>query len=97
MQIYENSLLGNFEFIQQMLETMTPQHHFITMEKLPILKLYVGLHKEIDNSLKKGLTELYKMYTYTAYDEFNKKLKAISTHYQSKLQEIAPKVLSVHC
>ena len=94
MQMCEDSLLENFEFVHQMLETMTPQHHFITMEKLPILKLYVGLHKEIDNSLKKGSTEIYKMYTYTAYGEFNKKLKAVSSHYQSKLQEIAPNVLS---
>ena len=94
MQMCEDSLLENFEFVHQMLETMTPQHHFITMEKLPILKLYVNLHKEIDNSFKKGPTELYKMYCYTAYGEFNEKLRAVSSHYKNKLQEIAPNVLS---
>ena len=94
MQMCEDSLSEDFEFVHQMLKIMTPQHHFITMEKLPILKLYVGLHKEIDNALQIGSTELYKMYTYTAYDEFNKRLKAVSSLYQSKLQEIAPKVLS---
>ena len=94
MQMCEDSLLENFEFVHQMLETMTPHHHFITMEKLPILKLYVSLHKEIDNSLKKGSTEISKMYNYTAYGEFNEKLKAVSYHYENKLQEIAPNVLS---
>ena len=95
MQICEDSLLlEKFVVVRQMLETMTPQHHFITMEKLPILKLYVSMHKEIDNALKKGSTELYKMYNYTAYGEFNKKLQAVSSHYQSKLQEIAPNFLS---
>ena len=88
----EVSILDNFDFIRQMLETMTPQYHFITMEKLPIIKLYIGLHRDIVSSLKKGSTELYKMYTDTNSGDFIKKLESVSSKYLSKLKEIAPLV-----
>ena len=94
MQMCGDSLSEDFEFVHRMLETMTPHHHFITMEKLPILQLYVGLHKEIGNASKIGSIELYNMYSYIAYGEFNEKLRAVSSHYKNKLQEIALNVLS---
>ena len=90
----EDSLLESFNFVQQMLETITPEHHFITMEKLPIMKLYIGLHRDIVSCLKTGSTELYEMYTYTTSGDFNKTLDSVSSKYSSKLKEIAPTVLS---
>ena len=90
----EISVSESFDFVQQMLETMTPQYHFITMEKLPIMKLYIGLHRDIVSSLSTGSTELYKMYTYTTSGDFTKKLEAVSSNYSKKLKEIAPIVLS---
>ena len=94
MLVCEDALTERFDFVRQMLETMTPQHHFITLEKLPIIKLYIELHKDIVNSLKMGSTELYRMYTYAAYGDFSRKLDLVSSNYRSKLQEIAPTVLS---
>ena len=94
MPMCENALLEDFEYTRQMLETITPEHHFITLEKLPILKLYVGLHKEIDISLKMGSTELCKMYMYIANGNFNKKLESVSFNYKKMLKEIAPSVFS---
>ena len=94
MLVCEDALTERFDFVRQMLETMTPQHHFITLEKLPIIKLYIELHKDIVNSLKMGSTELYRMYTYAAYGNFSRKLDLVSSKYRSKLQEIAPTVLS---
>ena len=90
----ETSILESFNFVRQMLETLTPPHHFITMEKLPIMKLYIGLHRDIVSSLSTGSTELYKMYTYTTSGDFNKKLDSVSSNYSSKLKIIAPIVLS---
>ena len=90
----ETSILESFNFVRQMLETLTPPHHFITMEKLPIMKLYIGLHRDIVSSLSTGSTELYKMYTYTTSGDFNKKLDLVSSNYSTKLKEIAPIVLS---
>ena len=94
MPVCEDTLTGSFDFARQMLETLTPQHHFITLEKLPIIKLYIELHKDIFKSLKTGSTELYRMYTYAAHGNFRKKLELVSSNYRSKLQEIAPNVLS---
>ena len=90
----EISVSGSFDFVQQMLETITPQYHFITMEKLPIIKLYVGLHRDIVSSLNKGSSEFYKMDTYVKSGDFTKKLQAVSSNYSNKLKEIAPIVLS---
>ena len=90
----EDSILKSFNFVQQMLETITPQYHFITLEKLPIIKLYIGLHRDIVSSLSTGSVELYKKYTYTTSGDFNKTLDSVSSSYSSKLKEIAPIVLS---
>ena len=90
----EDSILKSFNFVRQMLETMTPQYHFITLEKLPIIKLYIGLHRDIVSSLSTGSVELYKKYTYTTSGDFNKTLDSVSSSYSSKLKEIAPIVLS---
>ena len=90
----EDSVLESFIFVHQMLETLTPPHHFITMEKLPIMKLYIALHRDIVSSLSAGSTQLYKMYTYTTSGDFNKTLDSVSSSYSSKLKEIAPTVLS---
>ena len=90
----EDSILKSFNFVRQMLETMTPQYHFITMEKLPIIKLYIGLHRDIVSALSTGSAELYKKYTYTTSGDFNKTLDSVSSSYSSKLKEIAPIVLS---
>lgn len=90
----ESSISESFDFVQQMLKMMTPQYHFITMEKLPIMKLYVGLHRDIVSSLNKGSSEFYKMDTYIKSGDFIKKLEAVSSNYSNKLNEIAPIVLS---
>ena len=90
----EYSILEHFNFVRQMLETMTPQHHCITMEKLPIMKLYIGLHRDIVSSLERGSTELYKMYTYILSNDINKNMEEVTSKYSSKLKEIAPIVLS---
>ena len=94
MSVCEDTLTGSFDFVCQMLETLTPQHHFITLEKLPVIKLYIELHKDIVHSLETGSTELYRMYTYAAYGNFKKKLQLLYSNYRRKLQEIAPTVLS---
>ena len=94
MQFCEDALIKQFDFVRQMLETMTPQHHFITLEKLPIIKVYIELHKQIVNSLKTGSTELYKMYTYIACGDFMRKLELVTSNYRSELQKIAPNILS---
>ena len=90
----EYSILESFDFVQQMLETMKPQYHFVIMEKLPIMKLYIGLHRDIVSSINKGSSELYQMDTYIKSGDFIKKLEAVSSDYSNKLKEIAPIVLS---
>ena len=92
MPMCEGSIQASFDFVRQMLETMTPEHHFITMEKLPIMKLYIGLHRDIANSLQIGSTEIYKMYAYINTDDFIVKLKSVSSKYSKKVKEIAPLV-----
>ena len=87
-------LTQSFDFVRQMLETMTPQHHFITLEKLPVIKVYIKLHKQIVNSLKTGSTELYEMYTYIARGDFITKLELITFNYRSELQKFAPNIFS---
>ena len=91
----ENSLKSSFTYVTQMLIKMTPQCHSINMEKLPIMKLYLNLHKDIANALEtKSSVELEKINAYIVSGDFNKELESVSANYLIKLQESAPEVLS---
>ena len=91
----EDSLKTNFGYVKQMLETMTPQLHTIDNEKMPIMKLYIKLHRDIVSALKTGLPEeLSKVYAYIFSGSFNKELKSVSLNYQIDLQKNIPEVLS---
>ena len=90
----ETTLIGSFKYVKEMLTKMTCQYHSIGMEQLPIMKLYINLHRDIASALETGSPELDKMYAYTAFGDFNKELESVSSNYMMMLKKVIPTVLS---
>ena len=91
----EDTLKASFGYVTEMLHKMTPHYHSIDKEQLPVMKLYINLHKDISKALEIGSSEeLNKTYAYIACGEFNSKLESLSFQTMTEFSERMPQVLS---
>lgn len=91
----KSSSKQDFNGIIQMFQKLTPEYHSINQEKLPALREYIKLHKDISTALETGSSEeLHKIYVYIASGKLNKNLDLISDKYLIKIHKIAPDILS---
>ena len=91
----EDTLKESFGYVTEMLQKMTPQYHSIDKEQLPVMKLYINLHKDIAKALETGSREeLNKIYIYIACGEFNLNLESLSFNTMTEFRERIPQVLS---
>ena len=89
----KSQLKEDFESLNRMLLMKTPAYHSVRMEKLPLIKKYISLHKEISTTLEVRTDEIWKLYTSLASKHtFEKELETIIENYRSKLKIIAPNI-----
>ena len=65
-----NYIMIRCEFLQE----MRPGCHFFTTYLLPLIKLYIKLHKQITSSFCNGLTDIERTHHYIRSDKFNGEL-----------------------
>ena len=72
------------------LQMSTHDYHHITTLVLPLIKLYIKLHKQITSSLLNGSPDIELTYHYIMSGKYNEESELVRTNYLIKLQEVAP-------
>ena len=89
----ESHLTQDFQSLIQILLMRTHQYHSINMEKLPLIKKYIFLHKEIITVLEIETHKICKLYSSLAFeDRIKKEFENIIKNYYDILQIIAPTI-----
>ena len=74
------------------LQVMTPNYHAIIL-RLPYVKLYIKLHKQITASLLVGSADIELTYHYLKSEELHEEFELLNANYYFKLQEVAPHIV----
>ena len=85
----DGELLHRVTFRCEELQTMTCDYHNITISTLPRIKLHIKLHKQITDSLLKGLPDIL-LYNYFMSGKYHEEIELVYTNQVIKLQEVAP-------
>jgi len=72
------------------LQMKTHDYHYITTFTLPIIKLYIKIHEEINRSLLNGSPDIELTYHYIMSGKFDEEEELIKTNHLIKVQEAAP-------
>ena len=86
--VQKSELVSEIFIVNEMFLLRTDKFHTITMEKMPIIKKYVSLHKMIYTALNSG-TNICQLYTQIRSGDFQEELKFISQCYLIQLDEIS--------
>ena len=78
------------------LQMMTHDYHEITTSLLPLIKLFIKLHKQITSSLLNGSPDIELTYHYIMSGKYDEEMELLSTNYLIKLQEVAPNFVQQH-
>ena len=80
------------------LQNLTHEYHPITIEKLPRLKLYTKLHKDITTCLdgNSSTPDIMRIYIHISSGEFNEMVEIVYRKYVTKIQEINLQFASEH-
>ena len=74
------------------LKTRTNDNHHINTALLPLVKLYIKLHKDITFSLMAGTSHIEKIYCYIRNHRFDEEIMLLESNHFIKLQELAPNI-----
>lgn len=89
----ESELMASFKLLDEMLLMRTPEYHPVSLEKLPIIKKYISLHKEISATLEIRTDNIWNLYTSLAVDNsLSMELNHITQTYSTTLKQIAPNI-----
>ena len=68
-EIIPHAKSKEIESLIERLLLKTSKYHSVNLEKLPLIKRYISLHKEIDTVLKMGGEEMFKLYEALAHED----------------------------
>ena len=77
------------------LEIMTFNYHDITTFVLPLIKLFIKVHKQITSSLLNGSTDIELTFNYIVFGKYDEDIQLVKNNYIMKLKEVAPNVVTV--
>ena len=89
----DGELLHDVMMECEYLQMMTPDYHNITTLLLPLIKLYIKLHKQITSSLLNGSPDIELTYQYIVSGKFAEEEGLVRTNWLIKLQEVAPNIV----
>ena len=90
MTYCDGELLHYMMMLCERLQIKTHDYHDSTTLILPIIKLYVKLHKRITSSLLNGSPDIELTYHYILSGKFSEEEELVSTNYLINLQDVAP-------
>jgi len=90
MQSSDFELRRRIKVWNELLHRITPSYHYITYMTLPRVKLYTKLHKQIDEALQTGSSNVDQIIEYYTSGRYHEEVAQFWTNYLNKLQEVAP-------
>ena len=94
-EVNHSEILRFFKERCEHLEIMTFNYHDITAYVLPVIKLYIKVHKQISSSLLNGSPDIELTFNYIMFGKFKEDRELVQTDYIMKLKEVAPNVVTV--
>ena len=86
----EGKLLHFMMMKYEHLQIMTHDYHHITTLLLPLIKLHIKQHKQINSSLLNGSPDIELTYQYIMSGKYDDERELVKSNHLIKLQEVAP-------